>query len=446
MFEIKDKHFVIIGLGKTGVALTRFLAKKGAKVTISDKAPLKKLSSNLKALEGIDFSLESGEHKEKTFLSADYIILSPGISPSLPLLKKVKINGIPILGELDLVNAFLSVPIIAITGTNGKTTTTIITAEILKNCGKKIWIGGNIGIPLVEVIKEKDLDYIVAEISSFQLEQTSSFHPYIAVCLNVSEDHLDRHFDFKNYLKCKLKIAKWQNENDWFVLEGDNQVLLEAAKGLKSKKVLFGVKKPYYPGAYLDNDKIIVEIFERWEIDIKNIPLFGVHNYKNIMAALTIAQIIKCPFSSTIKAISSFKGLPHRLEWVSSLNGVNFYNDSKATNVGATIAALESLSKPIVLIAGGLGKGQKFDSLRPLVTKKVKALVLIGTSAEDIEKALKGTTMIFKAKDLEEAVKKAFSLAKPNANVLLSPACASFDMFSDYQERGEEFKKIVHAL
>ena len=194
------------------------------------------------------------------------------------------------------------------------------------------------------------------------------------------------------------------------------------------------------------NDKIIVEIFERWEIDIKNIPLFGLHNYKNVMAALSIAQIIKCPFSSTIKAISSFKGLPHRLEWVSSLNGVNFYNDSKATNVGATIAALESLSKPIVLIAGGLGKGQKFDPLRPLVTKKVKALVLIGTSAEDIEKALKGTTMIFKAKDLEEAVKKAFSLAKPNANVLLSPACASFDMFFDYQERGEEFKKIVHAL
>ncbi|MCD6319704.1 MAG: UDP-N-acetylmuramoyl-L-alanine--D-glutamate ligase [Candidatus Desulfofervidaceae bacterium] len=444
--EIKNKHFVVVGLGKTGASLTRFLLERGGRVTISDSASLERIKPQLETLKGFDFQLETGGHREETFLKADYIIVSPGVPLNLPIFQSVRNRGIPILGELDLVGPFLSAPIIAITGTNGKTTTTNLIGKILAAHGKKVWVGGNIGTPLAEATDDPSLDYIVAEISSFQLEPENSFHPWIGICLNVSVDHLDRHADFNTYLQTKLKLYWHQTTTDWCILEGDNQQLVQAARGIKSKKLFFGTKDRHTPGAYLKGEKIVVEVNQQWTLDTKNILLKGKHNYKNIMASLLVAQITGCDFQTTTEVISRFSGLPHRIELVRSVHGIAFYNDSKGTNVDATLAALDTLPDPIVLIAGGLGKGQDFSPLRPLVATKTKAVVVIGAAATEIANALGNLTPVVRAKTMEEAVKKAWQLARPRGSVLLSPACASFDMFKDYRERGEIFKKVVYAL
>jgi UDP-N-acetylmuramoylalanine--D-glutamate ligase len=264
----------------------------------------------------------------------------------------------------------------------------------------------------------------------------------------VSEDHLDRHRDFDNYLKCKLKIFKHQGKNEWCIFGADNKELSFSIKnhGIKSKKLAFGLKKHFLQGAYLAGNKIVINFYEKWILDLKDILLVGKHNYQNIMAALLIAQITHCNFQITKKTVCSFKGLSHRLEWVRTINSVSFYNDSKGTNVAATLAALESLSAPIVLVAGGLSKGGDFLPLRKFVPKKLRGCVVIGDAAAEIARTLDGTTAVVKVNCLEEAVKKGWELAKPRGNVLLSPACASFDMFNDYKERGDIFKRVVHGL
>jgi len=447
-FEIKNKHFVVVGLGKTGIAITRFLAQHEGKVTVSETSPLEKLKDRIRALKNINFTIETGGHQKETFLSADYIVVSPGIPLNLAVLNIARNKGIPIIGELDLVYPYLNAPIIAITGTNGKTTTVTLLGKILKANGKNVWVGGNIGEPLINAIEQKNLDYIVAEISSFQLESSSNFHPWIAACLNVSEDHIDRHRDFHNYLHCKLKLFQHQKINDWSILEGDNKKLIDGVKRLntKSQKLLFGLKKTYLPGAYLREENIIAELYEKWSLSIKDTRLLGRHNYKNIMATLLIAQITQCDFQVTKEIIFSFPGLAHRLEWVRSLNGVSFYNDSKATNVEATLCAIDSLGAPIVLIAGGLGKGQDFTPLGKRGTNKVKAVVVIGSAKREIAQSFKEVIPVVETKTLEEAVKQAWELAKPKGNVLLSPACASFDMFKDFKERGRVFKRAVYEL
>ncbi len=443
----QGKRFVVVGLGKTGFALAKFLYQKGAKVVVSDQSPLEQLTPKVEELISLGIEIEAGGHKEETFLKADGIVLSPGVSPHLPVLKHVMAKGIPVLGELDIVSPHLPCPVIAITGTNGKTTTTTILGKLLRAAGKKVWVGGNIGTPLIEALKEQNLDFIVAEVSSFQLETTTYFHPFVAICLNVTEDHLDRHGSLEVYRQCKLKIGQRQTENDWFIFDGDNPALTEAAVVLKSKKLPFGAKKnSCCLKAYLEKEKIIITLKERWEIPTEGLKLKGMHNYKNIMAALLVAQITGCKLAQIEQALRQFQGLPHRLEWVRSLNGVNFYNDSKATNVSATLAALESLEPPIVLIAGGLGKNQDFIPLGPALRQKTKAVVLLGEDAPKIAAVSQQYIPTFIVSDLKTAVKKAWELARPKGQVLLSPACASFDMFKDYQERGERFKEEVYAL
>ncbi len=443
----QGKRFVVVGLGKTGFALAKFLYQKGAKVVVSDQSPLEQLKPKVEELISLGIEIEAGGHKEETFLKADGIVLSPGVTPHLPVLKHVMAKGIPVLGELDIVSSYLSCPVIAITGTNGKTTTTTLLGKLLRAAGKKVWVGGNIGTPLIEALKEQNLDFIVAEVSSFQLETTTYFHPFVAICLNVTEDHLDRHGSLEVYQQCKLKIAQRQTENDWFVFDGDNPALTEAAVVLKSKKLPFGAKKNSCRlKAYLEKEKVIITLKERWEIPTEGLKLKGMHNYKNIMAALLVAQITGCKLAQIEQALRQFQGLPHRLEWVRSLNGVSFYNDSKATNVSATLAALESLEPPIVLIAGGLGKNQDFIPLGPALRQKTKAVVLLGEDAPKIAAVSQQYIPTFIVSDLKTAVKKAWELARPKGQVLLSPACASFDMFKDYQERGERFKEEVYAL
>ncbi len=443
--RLSRKKALVVGLGNTGLALAKFLIAKGARVAISDKKPASALKGQIRRLKDIDFKLQCGGHYLKTFLGADLIVLSPGVPPSLTPIEIARTSGIPVLSELDLASHFLKTPIIAITGTNGKTTTTTLIGKVLKANGFRVWVGGNLGKSIIDAASLDNLDYIVAEVSSFQLEITKKFHPYIGLLLNVSKDHLDRHGNLSQYLHCKSRLFGVQTENDWAILDNDNPDI--ASIPTLGRKVFFSDKKELSPGAYLRDGHIFACLNSlRWQLNIESLKLLGKHNYKNIMAALLVAQIIGCGFNATEKTIYNFKGLPHRLEWIKAINGINFYNDSKGTNVGATIAALESLNPPIVLIAGGLSKGQKFEPLREIVRKKVKATILVGEAKETIAQALDGATFIIKVSSLKEAVLKAMDWAENRGNVLFSPACASFDMFRDYKERGLIFKKIVNEF
>lgn len=443
--RLNRKKVLVVGLGKTGLALAKFLIAKGARVTISDRQPASALVGQIRRLKDIDFELESGGHGLKTFLEADLIVLSPGVPPNLTPIEVARASGIPVLSELDLASHFIKTPIIAITGTNGKTTTTTLIAKVLKTNGLRVWSGGNLGRPIIDAAALNKLDYIVAEVSSFQLELTSKFHPYIGVFLNISKDHLDRHGDLSLYFGCKSKLFSVQTKNDWAILDKDNPDIANVPT--LGRKLFFSDKRELFPGAYLKDGHIFACLNSlRWQLDIGSLPLLGKHNYKNIMAVLLVAQIAGCKFNATEKTIYNFKGLPHRLEWVKAINGINFYNDSKGTNVGATIAALESLNPPIILIAGGLSKTQKFEPLRKIVKKKVKAAILLGEAKDAIAQALDGTAPIIKVSDLKEAVLAAMDWAKNRENVLFSPACASFDMFRDYKQRGLIFKKIVNEL
>ncbi len=434
-----------MGMGKTGMALATFFKKTGAEVVISDCLPEDKLNDKLKTLRNLGISFETGGHKERTFLNADLVVMSPGVNPQMPILKKCESKGIPVIGELDLVAPLLTVPIIAVTGTNGKTTTTTIIGTLLRATGKEAWIGGNIGTPLVEAITKTNIDYIVAEVSSFQLETSNLFHPYVAICLNIDQDHLDRHSNLDAYVESKLKIAQNQTQQDWFIYDRDNPYIKPGLIKVASQKVSYGVASSGQE-AFLKDGKIVVCLNERWEVKIEDLNLIGEHNYKNIMAALLTMQVLGCDFERIFPALKQISPLPHRLELVRSLNGVKFYNDSKATNVSATIAALKSLPRPVVLIAGGLSKGQNFLPLLPYLKKRAKALVLIGEATAEMAALAKQILPIFTASDMDQAVERAFELAKPDADVLLSPACASFDMFKDYKERGEIFKRAVYAL
>ncbi len=443
--ELRHKNVLVVGLGKTGAALAKFLTAQGAKVTISDRQPASALKGYIRRLKGINFELECGAHHTKTFLGADLIVLSPGVPPNLTPIEAARTSGIPVLSELDLASHFAKTPIIAVTGTNGKTTTTTLIGKVLKANGFRVWMGGNIGKPIINAITLNNLDYIVTEVSSFQLEITKEFHPYIGVLLNISEDHLNRHRDLNQYLYCKSRLFSVQTTDDWAILDNDNPEIANIFT--LAKKVFFSDKKELFPGAYLKGGYIFTGTNSlRWQLNIKSLRLLGKHNYKNIMAVLLVAQIVGCGLDATEKAVYGFKGLPHRLEWVKEVSGINFYNDSKGTNVGATIAALDCLNPPIVLIAGGLSKGQNFESLREIVKKRVKATILFGEAKEEIAKVLNGATFIIKVSNLKEAVLVAMDWAKNGESVLFSPACASFDMFRDYKERGLTFKKIVNEI
>ena len=442
--NLQKKRVLVVGLGRTGVALVRFLAREGAVVTVSDIKPPSSLKGQLRMLKDIEFRLECG-HCLKTFLENDLIILSPGVSPHLAELRAARKSGIPILSELELASYFIKAPIIAVTGTNGKTTTITLIGKVLRENGLCVWVGGNIGRPLISAARLDNLDYIVAEVSSFQLEITEKFHPYIAILLNISEDHLDRHRDINQYLSCKTRIFSAQTKDDWAILDNDNPQIASAST--QATRVFFSDREEIIPGAYL-KDGYIYSCLNglNWGLDTQPLHLLGKHNYKNIMATLLVAQIVGCQFNATKKVIYEFKGLPHRLEWIGSIGNINFYNDSKGTNVGATISALDSLKPPIVLIAGGVSKGQGFLPLREAVKKRVRAAVLFGEAKGEIKRALDGAVPTLEVSNLKEATVAAIDLAKNKGNILFSPACASFDMFKDYRERGLAFKRIVKEI
>ncbi len=489
--EIKDKKITIVGIGRSGVGAANLLSELGAEVIVTDR----KNGSELKSFIGNiapDVKTVLGRHPEDIFLSADMVIISPGVPLDILPLSKAREKGIPIIGELELAyliirslaNSELSslpllkVQFLAITGTNGKSTTTSLTDFMLKKGGYRTILGGNIGIALTEeifkiiksskskvrnLVKNQDsetqtvnfqMDYIVTEVSSFQLESIQDFRPKGALILNITPDHLDRYHRLEDYYDAKLRIFLNQGEGDFLIINADDKELIKVVdEKLKMKsikpEIFYFSREKEVEGVYFKNGKIycnlsnpLIAARHSRLIDTEEIKIKGVHNLENAMAAL----LAGCPIDAVRNSLKEFSGLEHRLEFVREIDGVKYFNDSKGTNIGAVIKSLESFEEPIILIAGGRDKAGDFSVLRNLVKEKVKAMVLIGEAAEKINKALGDLVETFLAKNLEEAALISRNISTKGDIVLLSPGCASFDMFVDFEDRGRQFKKIVNGL
>lgn len=437
------ERILIVGLGQTGVSVARFLGKKGKAITITDMKPEKELAQTISELKDIRFTGHFGSHLRDDFLNNDMIVLSPGVDSELPYIKEALNKGIKVVGEMELASAFVDRPIIAITGTNGKTTVTTLIGEIFRKAFGDVFVGGNIGNPLMNyVLNGGKAHFIIVEISSFQLETIHRFHPETSVMLNITEDHLDRYRGFAEYKRAKLRIFENQTRDDFAVLNKN----LSLRKKLEAKKLYFSTSETLKEGAFYKNNMMHVRLNNREFVYKRGIsPLVGIHNTENLLAALIVSHIYGVEHDLIEEILSKFKGLPHRVEHVRVIKGVRFFNDSKATNVDATKRALESMDGEIILIAGGKDKG---GSYRVIVDdlKKVKALVLIGEAKDRIKEELSGYVKTYSEDDLNRAVKKAFAIAKRGDIVLFSPMCSSFDMFRDYKERGNIYKKIVESL
>jgi len=447
--ELSGKRILVIGLGKTGIASARFLAGKGANVAVTDEKPLTELKGAVREFGDLYADLEFRKYDPESLSRVDLIIPSPGVPPSNILLTEAVDKKIPILSEIELAYRFLKIPMIAITGTNGKTTTTTLIGNILEKAGKKVFVGGNIGNPLIGYIEDKqDDDYAVVEVSSFQLQWIQSFHPYVSVLLNTTCDHVDYHGSFEAYRMAKERIFENQGESDLAILNAGEPRSSVLAKDMVSQVQFFSSSTKVQRGIFLE-DNALVHITtqgEREEYPQGMIKIPGLHNIENVMASIMAARYCGCPPAGIVSAVEDFKGIPHRIEFTDEKNGVAFYDDSKGTNVGAVVRALETFAKPIILLMGGRDKEGDFETLRPLVRAKVKELVLFGEARNRINDLIGGVVKTSKATTLKEAVEVAYRHSSPGDVVLLSPGCASFDEFSNYKERGRFFKDAVKNL
>ena len=445
--ELGNKRVLVVGLGRSGVAAAFFLQDHGARVTVSDAKSEAQLQNEIPALLDRGISLETGRHNERTFRDQDLIVVSPGVPSDQPQLQHARALGIPVIGEVELASRFLQGKIIAITGSNGKTTTTTLVGEILAKSGKKTLVGGNIGMPVISLVGQSSPDHLlVLEISSFQLETIQQFRPWIAAILNITPDHLDRHHTFQAYLEAKARIFENQQASDFSLLNADDANLAP----LKTKGQLwwFSRRKPVENGAYLDKDEIVFRSSGgvRPVLSIREIQLKGAHNLENVLAAVCVGMLAGCPADRVRQAVAEFGGVEHRLEPVATIHGVAYFNDSKATNVDATIKALESFSGNIHIILGGKDKGSDYTVLAPLLRERTKSVYLIGAAADKIASQIQGAARIVHSGTLDRAVRQAFESATVGDVVLLAPACASFDQFENYEQRGRIFKQLVHAL
>jgi UDP-N-acetylmuramoylalanine--D-glutamate ligase len=445
--ELKNKNTLVVGLAKTGVSCARFLASKGACVTVTDMRSEPALANQLAELSGYEIKRELERHDEATFLSSDLIVVSPGVPMDLSQLVAAQRKGVEIISEIELAARFIDAPLAAITGTNGKTTTTTILGAIFKHNGYHTYVGGNIGDPLIEVAESHQIvDQVVAEISSFQLEWISSFRPTVAALLNLSEDHLDRYPDYQAYIDAKLRIFENQTEDDFAVVNRDDPLVWQYAQGLKASLFPFSRKVELEEGIFCTNGVITYRHNGHEEcFPTAAIRLQGVHNRENIMAAMACALLLGCRPDETFETVLCFEALHHRMEFVREVGGVSYFEDSKATNVGSVEKALESFTN-ITLIAGGKDKGGSYEPLAPLIRERVLHLILIGEAAERMEHELGALTNTRRAATLEEAVRIAAEVSTAGGTVLMSPACSSFDMFKDYEERAQRFIAAVKAL
>ncbi|MDI6686644.1 MAG: UDP-N-acetylmuramoyl-L-alanine--D-glutamate ligase [Desulfobacterales bacterium] len=435
--QLANKNIVVVGLGKSGFAAARFLKKMGASVTVTDKSEEDKLEAYAPVLREMGVKMELGQHKIDTFERSDLIIVSPGVSHNILPIKRAALKGIQILGEIELAYRFIQEPIVAITGTNGKTTTTTLLGDMLKKSGKKVFVGGNIGDPLIDYVqKGEKVEIVVAEVSSFQLDTIDTFRPKVGVLLNITEDHLDRYSDFTAYAGAKARIFEKQKKSDIAVFNGLDPFINSICKNIKSKKLSFHDQ--------FVNDAEINTFFKSLDFSVLKLP--GKHNMENAYAAALAALTIGGSLEGIQSALSNFKGLSHRLEYIATINDVGFFNDSKATNVDAVAKALETFNKSIILIMGGRDKEGNFRNIRDLVHRHVKRLIVLGEAKEDILSALGDITSTKSVSSMEDAVLSAYHAASPGDVVLLSPACASFDMYTSYARRGEDFCRAVGKL
>jgi UDP-N-acetylmuramoylalanine--D-glutamate ligase len=456
--ELKDKRVLVVGLGKSGVASALFLKAHGARVTVSDTKTGDELHNEIPALLDHGITVETGGHGERTFRGQDLIVVSPGVPVDAPPLVQSRSVGGEIIGEIELAAQFLPGPIVAITGSNGKTTTTTLTGDILTAGGFPALVGGNIGTPAISLVEHaKPETVIVLEVSSFQLETICTFRPKVSVVLNVTPDHLDRHRTFDGYTDAKARIFENQQGEDFAVLNADDPTCVALASRTRAQVFWFSRQKEVRQGAWVRDGNIMFRDAERQReiMRVAEIPLKGAHNLENALAAICAGVLMGCAREKIRQAVREFKAVEHRLEFVATINGVDYYNDSKATNVDATIKALESFPANIHLILGGKDKGSDYFALNDLLRQRVKRVYTIGAAAAKIESqiitsksgdSLSGLPEIVHAETLENALRKANAMAQAGDVVLLAPACASFDQFKNYEHRGEVFKEIVRGL
>ena len=442
------KSIIILGAGESGIGCALLAQSRGYNVFVSDSNNINELT-RIQLTEN-DIEFEENSHNKAINMKPDFVVKSPGIPDSSQVIKSYKKNNINVISEVEFASMHTDSEIIAITGSNGKTTTTLLTHQILSDQGLNVTIGGNIGTSFSSLLISDDYNYSVIELSSFQLDGIVEFKPHIAVITNLSPDHLDRYKNYEDYIKSKFRIVMNQDANDYLIYDGDNKKINSYINQNKigSKLIPFSIERRIEEGAYYNNQSINISINKKKLVmSTENFSIKGKHNIKNAMAAATVAHLLKIRKQTIRKSLEHFQSVEHRLENVLTINKVNYINDSKATNVNATYYALDTMEAPTIWIVGGIDKGNKYEDLFPLVHKKVKAIICLGKNnfklVENFENIVE---YIVETRSMEEAVSTAYKIAKPGYNVLLSPACASFDLFDDYKDRGRQFKAFVRKL
>ncbi len=455
--DLAGKNITVVGLGRTGIALARFLKKTGAAVIVTDSAAEADLGPQVQELRQMDIALETGQHRPETFQQADLIVLSPGVPHTISPVVRAREAGTVVMGEVELASRFIEDPIVAVTGTNGKTTTTELVGDMLKHSGIKVFVGGNIGSPLIGYVDEGDrADVIVAEISSFQLDTIDRFRAQVAVLLNITADHLDRYPDFEAYAASKMRIFENQQSNDIAVLNSSDPLVRSLTASLANKKLMYPQAFEDEDGAVINGSRIRFRLKHvghvdtaaqgQWALDLSRIRLRGRHNLENACAAGLAAIAAGARPEAIQTALDQYRGGAHRLEYIDTIDAVEFFNDSKATNVDAVIRAVECFHQPVVLIMGGLDKGSDFAPLRDFFQNRIKSLIVMGAAAGLIRSVLGDLRPTVTVASMEEAVSQARQAASPGDVVLLSPGCASFDMYDNYAQRGDDFRRIVMNL
>lgn len=455
--ELKDKKVLVVGLAKTGVSLVKFLVKNGAVVTVSDHKSRAELANFLEEIEDLKINYDLGNHTPKVFLQQDLIVLSPGISPQLKIFDYAKSNGVQVTGEFEFASQFVQEPIIAVTGTNGKTTTVSLIYEMLKRSGKNVWVGGNYGKPMVTYLNEdQKADVLIVEASSFMLEHVVEFAPKNIVFMNLAENHLDRHKSMEDYINAKRKIFLNTSSETASILNADDNAVVELARDPAVQRGViyyFSRKSSLEPqimnigGAVQINNEIKVRTGPDIEVfSVANIKLRGFHAIENVMAAILAVREHGGTHEAIQEVIDTFTGIEHRLEYVRKVGGVEFYNDSKATNVHAVMRALKAFDENVILVMGGKDTNLNYAPLKDEIRRKVKTLILYGEVKERINRDIGDYSETFLIGTFDEAVHMAYSKSRINDSVLLSPGASSFDLFDDYRERGNYFKEIVRLL
>jgi UDP-N-acetylmuramoylalanine--D-glutamate ligase len=449
--DLKNKRVLVVGIGKSGVSAALYLRRLGARVTVSDTRPSEALAKEIPALLEAGVMVETGGHGVLTFRRQDMVVVSPGVPLSTPEIQQVLRYGTPLIGEVELAFQGLQGQIVAITGSNGKTTTTSLVGHILEHAGMETKVGGNIGLPVVELIEgSTEKTWSVLEVSSFQLETIDTFRPHIAAVLNITPDHLDRHGTFENYAAAKARITENQTADDFLVLNAEDKPTQMVAAKTKAQIYWFSGIRRIKQGAFVHGDGVYFLQKEGGTpepvMPVAEIPLRGSHNVENVLAAIAMAKLAGVPTDKVREAVGSFTAVEHRLQFVAKVRGVDYYNDSKATNVDATAKALASFAGGVRVILGGKDKGSDYTELLPLLRERTVAVYTVGAAAEIIERQLAGAIDLQRAGTLAEAVRMASAAAQPGETVLLAPACASFDQFTSYEHRGRVFVELVKAL